>query len=243
MSAVHAAVDTSGSDGHGVALLAARGMSVGYGPIPVIRDLTVSLFAGEVVALLGPNGAGKTTTLRGLAGELPLTSGHVSWLGRDTHEATHVRCRNGLGVVHEERSVIRGLSVHDNLRLARGNVERAYDLFPELTRLMKRKAGLLSGGEQQILTLARALSRDPKCLLVDELSLGLAPLITERLLAAVSEAASRGVGVLLVEQQVVSALRVSHRAYVLRRGQVVLQGNSPDLLNRLDEIEQSYLVG
>lgn len=230
--------------GETTSLISADRMSVGYGAIPVIRDLTIELNAGEVVALLGPNGAGKTTTLRALAGELPLSGGRVRWLGQETTKATFLRCRDGLGVVHEERSVIRGLSVIDNLRLARGDIELAFQLFPELEPLVKRKAGLLSGGEQQILTLARALSRRPKCLLVDELSLGLAPLITERLLSAVADAAKDGGGgVLLVEQQVVSALRVSQRAYVLRRGQVVLEGSSADLLGRIDEIEASYLVG
>jgi branched-chain amino acid transport system ATP-binding protein len=144
--------------------------------------------------------------------------------------------------VPEERSIIRGLSVIDNLRIGRGSVEAALEFAPELKRLVNRPAGLLSGGEQQILTLARTLAGEPKLLLADELSLGLAPLIVERLLTAVQEAARRGVGVLLVEQHVRSALAVSDRAYVLRRGTIVMEGQAADMRGRIGEIEDSYLA-
>jgi branched-chain amino acid transport system ATP-binding protein len=155
----------------------------------------------------------------------------------------HQRSRRGLGFVTEEKSVIFSLSVLDNLRLGRGDVDEAFELFPELVPLRRRSAGTLSGGEQQILTFARALSRHPKVLLADELSLGLAPVIVARLTRALRAAAATGVGVLLVEQRVHTALACSDRAYVLAGGKVVLAGDSSDLIGRMDEIETSYLAG
>jgi branched-chain amino acid transport system ATP-binding protein len=155
----------------------------------------------------------------------------------------HRRCQQGLSYVTEERSVIMGLTARDNLRLADVPVDDAVQLFPELGRLMSRSAGLLSGGEQQMLTLARALGRDPSVLLVDELSLGLAPMVVDRLLEAVRAASrERGVGVLLVEQQVRQALAVADRVYVMQRGQVVLSGRSEDVGTHLSEIEAAYLT-
>lgn len=224
-------------------LLATRDLSVGYGSTAVVTDLNIEIRSGEVVALLGRNGAGKTTTLLGLAGEVRPISGEVLWGGEPMTGPLHRRSRRGLGFVTEEKSVIFALSVLDNLRLGRGDVDRALELFPELVPLRRRIAGTLSGGEQQILTFARALSREPKVLLADELSLGLAPVIVARLTAALRHAASAGVGVLLVEQRVHTALACSDRAYVLGEGRVVLAGDSKDLLGRLDEIETNYLAG
>ena len=224
-------------------LLAARNLSVGYGPTPVVAGLDLEVGAGEVVALLGRNGAGKTTTLLGLAGELRPTTGAVLWEGEPMTGPLHRRSRQGLGFVTEEKSVIFSLSVLDNLRLGRGDVDRAFALFPELVPLRRRMAGSLSGGEQQILTFARALSRAPKVLLADEISLGLAPVIVARLTRALRHAASAGLGVLLVEQRVHTALACSDRAYVLGGGGIVLAGRSEDLVGRLDEIERNYLAG
>src|SRR5436190_20624513 len=201
-------------------LLAARKLSAGYGAIPVLIDLDLHVDAGEVVALMGSNGAGKTTTLMTLAGRLQATAGTVEWMGKAVRTPLHRRARAGLRYVSEERSIIRGLTTLDNLRLGPGPVADALERFPELEPLLKRPAGLLSGGEQQILTLARALAGDPEVVLADELSLGLAPLVVERLMEALRDAASHGVGVLLVEQQVRAALAVADRGYVLRRGRV-----------------------
>jgi branched-chain amino acid transport system ATP-binding protein len=226
----------------GAPVISARSLSIGYGRIPVVRDLDLEVHPGEVVCLLGANGAGKTTTLLGLAGELPPLDGTIEWLGRPTRSPLHVRAREGLSFVPEERSIIRGLNVLENLKIGRGSVEAALEFAPALEALLKRPAGLLSGGEQQMLTLARALAGEPKLLLADELSLGLAPLMVERLLTAVQEAAKRGVAVLLVEQHVRSALTVSDRAVVLRRGQITLSGDANDLMGRIDEIEASYLA-
>jgi branched-chain amino acid transport system ATP-binding protein len=227
----------------GELLLRAKALDVGYGSVPVVRGLDLEVRAGEVVALLGPNGAGKSTSLLGLAGVLKPLAGTVSFLGEGTNAPLHVRCRRGMGFVPEGRSAIFALSAHDNLRLGGGEAEVAHELFPELVALSRRRAGLLSGGEQQMLTLGRALARRPKLLLADELSLGLAPLIVNRLLDALRSAAGSGVGVLFVEQQVRHALAMSDRAYVLRRGRVVLEGRSSALLERVDEIEDSYLSG
>jgi branched-chain amino acid transport system ATP-binding protein len=225
------------------AVIEARGLSAGYGDVAAVRALDLRVEPGEIVALLGPNGAGKTTTLLTLAGALRPLAGEVLFDGVPTRSPLHRRARRGLALVTEERSVFMSLSTAANLRLGRGNATRARELFPELDPLWRRRAGLLSGGEQQILTLARALSGEPSVLLADELSLGLAPLVVDRLFDAVRAAADRGVGVLLVEQHAVRALRLADRAYVLRRGRVELTGPAGDLLERLDEIEQSYLVG
>ena len=224
-------------------LIETRKLSAGYGGVPAVRDLDISVAPGEIVALLGPNGAGKTTTLLTLAGELGPISGEVLFEGTPTKAPLHQRAKRGVALVTEERSVFMGLTTAANLRLGRGDPAKALELFPELDKLMRRRAGLLSGGEQQILTLARALAAEPKLLLADELSLGLAPLVVQRLLRAVRQAADRGLGVLLVEQHALQALKLANRAYVLRRGRVVLEGPAAELLDRFGEIEQSYLAG
>ena len=156
--------------------------------------------------------------------------GEVRFLGEATRAPMHVRCRNGLGYLTEERSVIMDMSVADNLKLAGVSPEVAFSYFPALEPTMGRRAGLCSGGEQQMLSLARALGREPKVLLADELSLGLAPIIVANLLQAVRDAATdRGVGVLLVEQHVRQALGVADRAYVMERGKIVLSGTADEV--------------
>jgi branched-chain amino acid transport system ATP-binding protein len=225
-------------------LIEARALSAGYGRMPVVRDVSISVAPGEVVALLGANGAGKTTTLLALAGELTPMSGEVWFLGEATSAPMHRRCRRGLGYVTEERSVIMNMSVADNLKLARVVPATAFRYFPALEAIMARRAGLCSGGEQQMLSLARALGREPKVLLADELSLGLAPIVVNNLLAAVRAAASdRGIGVLLVEQHVGQALKIADRVHVMERGRIVLSGTAAELSNQVDRIESAYLAG
>jgi branched-chain amino acid transport system ATP-binding protein len=224
-------------------LLEAQGLSAGYGKMAVVRDLDLHVDAGEVVALLGANGAGKTTTLLTLAGELMPMSGAVRLFGEPTTAPMHARCRQGLGYLTEERSVIMGMSVADNLKLAGVAQDVACRYFPALDRIMDRSAGLCSGGEQQMLSLARALGRQPKVLLADELSLGLAPIIVGNLLRAVREAADGGVGVLLVEQHVRQALTIADRAYVMERGRIVIGGTRDEVAGQLDRIESAYLAG
>jgi branched-chain amino acid transport system ATP-binding protein len=225
-----------------VTLMACRGLTAGYGQLAVVRDLDLHVDSGEVVALIGPNGAGKTTTLLTMAGELPPLGGVVEWKGAPTTAPMHTRCSNGLGFLTEERSVIMNITTLENLKLADVAIDTATALFPELERLLDRKAGLLSGGEQQMLSLARALGRQPEVLLADELSLGLAPIIVDRLLAAVRQAADeRGVGVLLVEQHVRKALMIADRVYVMERGAVVMSVSAQEARENLHEIEAAYL--
>jgi branched-chain amino acid transport system ATP-binding protein len=225
------------------ALLEARRLSAGYGAAAVVRDLDLEVHPGEVVGLLGPNGAGKTTTLLTLAGELPPLGGEIFWRGTATRAPLHRRARQGLAIVTEEKAVYMRLTAAENLRVARGDVDAAVSLFPELKARLKLKAGLMSGGEQQMLALAGALSRRPALLLADELSLGLAPIVVRRLLLAVRAAADeRGVGVLLVEQHVRKVLEVADRVYVMRRGTVVLSGSAAEFRDRVEDIEASYMA-
>jgi branched-chain amino acid transport system ATP-binding protein len=209
----------------------------------VVHDVELHVDPGEVVALIGANGAGKTTTLLTLAGELSPHEGEVRFLGRPTRAPMHVRCRNGLGYVTEERSVIMDMSVANNLKVAGVSPSVAFEYFPALEGILDRRAGLCSGGEQQMLSLARALGRHPKALLADELSLGLAPLIVTKLLKAVRAAADdSGIGVLLVEQHVRQALSIADRVYVMQRGRIALSGTCAELANQLEDIEAAYLA-
>jgi branched-chain amino acid transport system ATP-binding protein len=222
-------------------LVRSDNVDAGYGPLPVIHDVTLELRAGEVVALLGPNGAGKSTTLRVLAGVLQPLQGTVDCLGDATGQPLHRRARRGLAYVSEQRSLFSRLSVAENLRVAGVEVREVVNVFPELQGLLRRRAGLLSGGEQQMLTLARALTRRPRVLLADELSLGLAPLVVNRLLEAVRRAADAGLAVLLVEQHSRKALSIADRGYVMQRGRIVLSGDAAELREQLAEIEAMHL--
>jgi branched-chain amino acid transport system ATP-binding protein len=224
-------------------VLQASQLCAGYDGHPVVEDLDIDVNAGEVVGLLGANGAGKTTTLLTLSGDLPAISGSVSLHGTETRAPLHRRAAAGMSFVTEERSVFMRLSVADNLKLADCDPARAFALFPELEPLRASTVGLLSGGEQQMLTLARALTRDAKVLLADELSLGLAPLVVKRLLAAVRDAAKEGgMGVLLVEQHVKQMLRVADRVFVMSHGRIVTSGTAAEVGSELETIERSYLA-
>ncbi len=224
------------------ALLAARNISAGYGGVEIVRDVSLEVHPGEVVALLGANGAGKTTTLLTLAGVLKPIGGEILIDGQATTAPLHQRARNGMAFVTEERSVFPKLTTRQNLAVGRADIQKATTLFPELEALMSRRAALLSGGEQQMLTLGRALARAPQVLLADELSLGLAPKSVTRLLRAVRAAADEGVGALLVEQHVHRVLEVADRVYLLQQGRIRFSGTAADARENIDEIQATYLT-
>ena len=238
-------------------MLEVRGLSARYGAVAALRDVSLEVRAGEMVALIGANGAGKSTLLRTIAGLMAPAAGRVALEGRDvTGQPPEAILRAGIALVPERRRVFADLTVLDNLELGgyalpRGGdfrrrldagVEEAYRLFPVLHRRRAQLAGTLSGGEQQMLAIGRALMSRPRLLLCDEPSLGLAPLVVQeimRLLAALREA---GTTILLVEQNARMALRAADRAYVLETGRVVLAGTGADLLDN-DELKAAYLGG
>jgi branched-chain amino acid transport system ATP-binding protein len=222
-------------------LLEVRELRAGYWTIEVVHGLDLTVHPGEVVALLGPNGAGKTTTLSTVSGELAPLGGEIRLLDCNAGDPLHIRARKGLAMVTQERAVLMDLTAAENLKVSRCDPDRAVELFPELEEHLDRRVGLLSGGQQQMLALARCLAREARLLLVDELSLGLAPIVVDRLLRAVRAAADDGIGVLLVEQHVHKALAVADRVVVLRRGLVELTGSATELRDRVDEIQAAYL--
>jgi len=227
----------------GAAIIRTVGLAAGYGGAPAIHAIDLEVHAGEIVTLLGANGAGKTTTLLTIAGEIHPLKGDVEVLGDRKRRALDHRARRGLGFLPEGRCVFQGLTGWENLQLGRGTVAGALEHFPELEPHLDKRAGLLSGGQQQMLALGRILAGNPRAILADELSLGLAPLIVTRLLGALRSAADNGVAVLLVEQHIRHALEVADRGYVLRRGRVALDGSASELRSSVDSIAQHYLAG
>jgi len=240
--------------------LVVTNLSAGYRGIPVVRELNLQVRPGEVVALLGPNGAGKTTTLETIAGLHRPINGTVELSGHSVGgKPAHALARTGLALVPEGRALFPGLTVREHLRLAggrrlpggrrlaggRGAAAREDELLamlPELRKCLNRKAGLLSGGEQQMLAVGRALVTRPGLLLVDEMSLGLAPVIVERLLPILRRVATEfGTSVLFVEQHVALALEISDRAYILTHGRISLEGSAAELSQRQDLLAASYL--
>lgn len=231
-------------------LLEVEDVSVGYGRVGVLRNLSLKVDRGEIVSVLGPNGAGKTTLLRAISGIIPLTNGAVSFNGLNLRrKRPEQRARLGLAHLPEGRGILRTLTVGENLDLGAigrrdgraaiaADRERLLEAFPALAGRLHQGGALLSGGQQQMLALARGLFAKPKLLIIDELSFGLAPKIVTELYGTLAGLRETGVAFLIVEQQV-SVLRISDRSYVLRSGTTALEGRS-DLLAGSDELVSTY---
>ena len=230
--------------GSDVRALEVRGLTAGYGSLAVIHGVDFSVEHGEIVGLLGRNGAGKTTTLMAIAGFLGRYGGEVLVDGEVLSGPAYRRSRSHVGIVLEGRSVFPSLTVRQNLNLAGADLREALELFPELESKLALRGGLLSGGEQQMLALARTVGRHPVALLIDELSFGLAPTVCERIferLRSVAEATS--VGVLLVEQHIHYAASVVDRALIMNEGVIRAEVPGSELGAREAEIERIYLGG
>ena len=232
-------------------MLEVSGFNVWYGKNHVLRDVSFTVGEGEVVALVGSNAAGKTTTMRSLMGLKELRSGSVRLQGRDLSQADTIgRVKSGLVLVPEGRQVFPKFTVTDNLAMGayhrkdrnalQGELEDVFDLFPRLRERRHQKAGSMSGGEQQMLALARGMLSRPRCLLLDEPVLGLAPLVISEIENTVRKLAARGISVLLAEQNAAMALRLANRAYVLESGRISAEGSS-DELQQNESVRRLYL--
>ncbi len=231
-------------------MLKVTALSAGYGSIQVLRRLTFHVAPGEIVALIGSNGAGKSTLLRTLSGLHRAYEGEVTFEGRAIQAMAPERIvRLGLIHVPEARQLFPNLTVRENLELGgyvhgrkhvTQSIGQVLDLFPALAQRLRNKAGTLSGGEQQMLSIGRALMAKPRLLVLDEPSMGLAPLIVEEIYRTISLLHGQGTTVLLVEQNAMGALRLAQRAYVLENGRIVLTGSGEELLDN-DDIQRAYL--
>jgi branched-chain amino acid transport system ATP-binding protein len=236
-------------------MLRVRNLEAGYGPLQVLRQVSLHVSPGEIVTLIGANGAGKSTLLRALAGLLEPRGGEIAFAGKPIRGLPAERVVDlGIALVPEGRQVFAAMSVHENLllggyvaaRRGRGSeagvlaLEGVYRLFPVLRERSGQLAGTLSGGEQQMLAMGRALMTDPRLLMMDEPSMGLAPLVVRDIFAAVARLRDEGRTVLLVEQNARAALRIADRGYVIETGRLVLEGESDFLLNDR-EVQRAYL--
>jgi branched-chain amino acid transport system ATP-binding protein len=234
-------------------LLKLEHLEVSYGPVRALKNVSLEVKAGEVVALLGANGAGKSTTLRAISGLVRARAGNITYANQAISRSNPTQIV-ALGVSHcpEGRRVFPGMTVLENLRLGasqRGkeniqtDLERMFEMFPILFERKAQTAGTLSGGEQQMLALTRALMNRPKMLLLDEPSLGIAPLIVRQIFATLADLKKTGTTILLVEQNVNIALALADRAYVLRTGEIVLEGSASELRANSERVAQAYLGG
>jgi branched-chain amino acid transport system ATP-binding protein len=224
----------------------AKGVCAGYGRVDVLWDVDLTVGDNEIVALVGPNGAGKTTLLRALTGMVPVRSGSIDFRGQQV-QGRSIEQIVGLGISHvpEGRRLFPGLTVRDNLRMGgwrtkNNDIDRVVELFPRLGERLKQVAGSMSGGEQQMCAIARGLMSQPHIMMIDELSLGLAPVVVDEILERLPGIAASGTSILLVEQDVDAALTIAERAYVLETGHVVLSGLAADLLAD-PRVQESYL--
>jgi branched-chain amino acid transport system ATP-binding protein len=233
------------------ALLALAGLQVAYGGIQAVKGIDLTVGDGELVCLIGANGAGKTTTLKGVTGLQPVSGGTVRYGGEDvTGMRAFELVRRGLAMVPEGRGVFGGLTIEENLAMGaytrsdkagvRSDIERVFTLFPRLKERRRQTAGTLSGGEQQMLAMGRAMMSRPRMLLLDEPSMGLAPLMVQKVFETVLAVSSEGVTILLIEQNAKLALEVSHRGYVMESGEITLSGDAKALLHD-DKVRAAYL--
>jgi branched-chain amino acid transport system ATP-binding protein len=232
-----------------MALLEVKNLNSGYGDIQVLRDVSMEINEGEIVALLGSNGAGKTTLFRTIIGLNRVWSGKIIFDGIDiTNAPSEFIVKKGISIVPEGRRLFAGMTVTENLTMGayvnRKNIEikiqKIFDLFPRLFERRNYLAGDLSGGEQQMLAIGRALMNEPKLLLIDEFSLGLAPAVVESLIKIVSDINREGVSILIVEQDVQMILEITHRAYVIEVGSITINGKSSELMHD-SRIKEAYL--
>jgi branched-chain amino acid transport system ATP-binding protein len=233
-------------------MLEVHRLSSGYGVVQVLWDVTVEVIRGEITALIGSNGVGKTTLMRTLAGSIAPMGGQIFYRGQEiTHLPQTLRVRNGISMIPEGRQLYSGMTVEDNLEMGaytrkdnqevRENLEWVYRIFPRLQERRKQLAGTLSGGEAQMCAIGRGLMANPQLLLLDELSLGLAPVVVEMLVKIITEIhQEKGMTILLVDQDVQTALDISKKAYVLDNGRVVM-GKESSLLRKDPEIKKAYL--
>ncbi|MCI6173777.1 MAG: ABC transporter ATP-binding protein [Clostridiales bacterium] len=232
-------------------LLEIKDLCAGYGDLQVLFNVSIRVDKGEVVSLVGSNGAGKTTLLRILSGLEPIMSGTITYDGKNLLDLKpYERASAGISHIPQGRGILGGLTVKENLTMGaypkearpkmNENIERAYSMFPILEKRKNQMAGSLSGGEQQMLAIARSLMINPKLLMLDEPSLGLAPIVVEEMFKIISDVAKSGVSILIVEQNLKQALGVASRGYVLETGHIVMEGRSKDLLANKD-IQAAYL--
>ena len=232
-------------------MLALSGVSASYGSVPAIRDVSIEIGKGEAVGLLGANGAGKSTTLRAISGLLRLTSGSINFLGTDIGSMPPYKV-TALGIAHvpEGRQVFPEMTVQENLEIGayvpsakadrRRTLDLVFSIFPILAERRKQLAGTMSGGEQQMLAVGRGLMLKPSLLMLDEPSLGLAPVMTDITFQKIQEIHAMGTAILLVEQNVARALTLVQRAYVLESGRVIMHGTSAELANNR-QVQVAYL--
>jgi branched-chain amino acid transport system ATP-binding protein len=233
-------------------LLEVKDITVHYGNVAALKGVSLAVDEGEIVALVGANGAGKTTTLKTISGLRPLTSGRITFGGRDISRMPgHKRVIVGIGQAPEGRGIFPGMTVHENLmmgsyprkrREATSELDEVYELFPRLAQRRSQVGGTMSGGEQQMLAIGRALMAKPRVLLLDEPSMGLAPILVTQIFSIISEINRRGTTVLLVEQNAAQALALADRAYVLETGQVVKSAPAKELLAD-PQVQAAYLGG
>ncbi len=238
------------SAGTGSPVLRLDEVNTYYGAIHALRGISLEVNQGEIVTLIGANGAGKTTTLRTISGLMHPKAGTVEFEGRDvSHVAPHELVTMGIGQAPEGRRIFSRLTVFENLLMGGftrtkaendEQVEKVYELFPRLKERSGQKGGTLSGGEQQMLAIGRALMTRPRLLLLDEPSLGLAPILVQQIFAIIQEINGRGITILLVEQNAIQALKIANRGYVLQTGEVVLSGSAQDLREN-ETVRKAYL--